>query len=158
MVELQDEERGMLLRHDRGMLAVLIALDIAFHGGRGAAVSAADIAERLCLARRGMEPLLQALARAGVLESLRGPRGGYRLGRSPRDIRLGDILAAAHEEPDPPDEFGGDLAGAVVIPLWSEMEAIVGARFASLTLHDLLHRATEAGLRRPVSEAISFAI
>ncbi len=148
----------MLLRHDRGMLAVLIALDIAFHGGHGAAVSAADIAERLGLARRGMEPLLQALSRAGVLESVRGPRGGYRLGRSPRDIRLGDIFSTAHEEPDPPDEFGGDLARAVVIPLWTEMEAALGARFAALTLHELLQRAAAAGLRRPVSEALSFVI
>lgn len=148
----------MLLHHDRGMLAVLITLDIAFHGGRGVAVSAADIAERLGLARRGMEPLLQALSRAGLLESVRGPRGGYRLGRSARDIRLGDILAAAHEEPEPPDEFGGDLAGAVVIPLWAEMEAVLGARFAALTLHELLRRAAAAGLRRPAPEAISFVI
>ncbi|MBU6499895.1 MAG: Rrf2 family transcriptional regulator, partial [Rhodospirillales bacterium] len=83
----------MLIRRDRAMVAVTIMLDVAFHAGRSATVSAADIAERLGLARRGMEPLLQALSRAGLLDSVRGPRGGYRLGRPRRDIRLADIVA-----------------------------------------------------------------
>ena len=70
----------MIVRRDRGMLAVLIMLDVAFHAGRTSTVSAADIAERAGLARRGIEPLLQALSRSGLLESIRCPRGGYRLG------------------------------------------------------------------------------
>ena len=85
----------MLIRKDRAMLAITILLDVAFHGGRQSTVSAADLAERLGLARRGMEPLLQALSRAGLLESVRGPRGGYRLGRPRRDIKLSEIVAGA---------------------------------------------------------------
>ena len=85
----------MLIRRDRGMLAVTVMLDVAFHGGRTATVSAAEIADRLGLARRGMEPLLQALSRAGLLESVRGPRGGYRLGRPRRDIKLSEVVAVA---------------------------------------------------------------
>ena len=78
----------MLLRRERAMTAVAIMLDVAFHAGRTEAVSAADIAERLGQARRGIEPVLQALSRAGLLDSIRGPKGGYRLGRPPRDLRL----------------------------------------------------------------------
>ena len=86
------------------MLAVTVMLDVAFHGGRTATVSAAEIADRLGLARRGMEPLLQALSRAGLLESVRGPRGGYRLGRPRRDIRLSEVVAVAvsEAEAEPP--------------------------------------------------------
>ena len=65
----------MLLRRDRAMIAVLIMLDVAFHAGRAGTVSAADIAERAGLARRGIEPLLQTLSRSALLESVRGPRG-----------------------------------------------------------------------------------
>ena len=65
----------MLVRRDRAMVAVLIMLDVGFHAGRGSTVSAAEIAERAGLARRGIEPLLQALSRSGLLESVRGPRG-----------------------------------------------------------------------------------
>ncbi len=149
----------MLIRRDREMLAVAIMLDIAFHGGRAATVSAADLAERLGLARRGMEPLLQSLSRAGLLESVRGPRGGYRLGRPRRDIGLPDILAVAGAD-EPPAEAGpgGKLQTAVVDRLWNEMEDAVRAPLAKVTLDDLVRRAREAGLRQPSAEPISFAI
>ncbi|RYJ03453.1 MAG: transcriptional regulator, partial [Acetobacteraceae bacterium] len=85
----------MLLRRERAMTAIAIMLDVAFHAGRAEAVSAADIAERLGQARRGIEPVLQALSRAGLLDSVRGPKGGYRLGRPPRDLRLAEVVATA---------------------------------------------------------------
>ena len=149
----------MLIRRDRGLVAVAVMLDVAFHGGRAATVSAADIAERLGLARRGMEPLLQALSRAGLLESVRGPRGGYRLGRPRRDIMLDEIVAVAvADEAAPTDGPTGRLQEAVVDALWSELETQARAQLAGLTLDDLIRRAAAAGLRRPTAEPISFAI
>ena len=149
----------MLIRRDRGLVAVGVMLDVAFHGGRAATVSAADIAGRLGLARRGMEPLLQALSRAGLLESVRGPRGGYRLGRPRRDIPLADIVAVAvADDAEPADGPAGKLQTAVIVPLWSELEAQARAQLAALTLEDLIRRAAAAGLRRPAAEPISFAI
>ncbi len=147
----------MLLRRERAMTAMAITLDVAFHAGRGAIVSAADIAERLGQAWRGIEPALQALSRAGILDSLRGPRGGYRLGRPPRDIRLSDIIAAA-VEPESPAASGGRLQAAVVQPLWAEMEALCREHLQRLTVDDLLKRAAAAGLKRPALEPLNFAI
>ena len=148
----------MLLRQDRALLALDIAFDIAFHAGRGGEVTgAAEIAERLGAARRGIEPLLQSLVRAGLLESLRGPRGGYRMARAPREVRLSDILAAVMEEeeaPVPP----GKLATAVTAPLWQELDSVLTKRLQSLTLEDLMKRAAAAGLRRPVTEPLHFVI
>lgn len=141
------------------MLAVTVMLDVAFHGGRTATVSAADIAERLGLARRGMEPLLQALSRGGLLESVRGPRGGYRLGRPRRDIRLSDIVTVALAEDVETEEGpGGRLQTAVVDRVWGELEDAAKAQLAALTLDDLMRRAAAAGLRRPTAEPITFAI
>ena len=150
----------MLIRRDRGMLAVAVMLDVAFHGGRTATVSAAEIADRLGLARRGMEPLLQALSRGGLLESLRGPRGGYRLGRPRRDIRLSEVVAAAvsEGEAEPSEGPSGRLQEQVVDVLWSELETTARDRLGALTLDDLLRRAAAAGLRRPTNEPITFAI
>lgn len=88
----------MLLRRDRAMTAVAVMLDVAFHAGRSGTVSAADIAERAGMARRGIEPLLQTLSRSGLLESVRGPRGGYRLGYPRRDITIADIITRVLEE------------------------------------------------------------
>ena len=149
----------MLLRRDRAMIAVLIMLDVAFHAGRAGTVSAADIAERAGLARRGIEPLLQTLSRSALLESVRGPRGGYRLGRPRRDIRLSDIMETAISD-DGASEEGpiGELFSRVVEPAWKELDDTLRARLQELSLDDLIRRAETAGLRRPLAEPISFSI
>ncbi len=152
----------MLIRKDRAMVAVTIMLDVAFHAGRAATVSAPDMAERLGMARRGMEPVLQTLSRAGLLDSVRGPRGGYRLGRPRRDIRLSEIVAAVLEDAADTRPAGdgpfGRLQSEVIDPLWTQLDAAALAPLAVLTLEDLLKRAAAAGLRRPTAEPISFAI
>ena len=151
----------MLLQQDRAQTAIAVALDVAFQAGRGGQLAgAAEVAERLGVSRRGLEPVLQALSRAGLLESLRGPRGGYRLARRPRDITLRDIIAAVAEAPPeaPEASLNGPLQGAVVAPLWQELDALLRERLAALSLDDLLKRAAAAGLRRPVAEPLNFTI
>ncbi|WP_421990947.1 RrF2 family transcriptional regulator [Roseococcus sp.] len=148
----------MLLRRDRALLALDIALDIAFHAGRGGEVTgASDIAERLNAARRGIEPLLQALVRSGLLDSVRGPRGGYRMARAPREVRLAEIIAAVTED-EAADAPPGKLATLVTAPLWAELDAAVEKKLQGITLEDLLKRAAAAGLRRPVTEPLHFVI
>ena len=149
----------MIIRRDRGMLAVLIMLDVAFHAGRTNTVSAADIADRAGLARRGIEPLLQTLSRSGLLESVRGPRGGYRLGRPKRDISLNDIMRTAlTEDGSSEDGPSGTMQSLVVDPLWTELDQALGRRLAEVNLDDMIRRAEAAGLMRPTAEPISFSI
>jgi Rrf2 family protein len=149
----------MIVRRDRGMLAVLIILDVAFHAGRTSTVSAADIADRAGLARRGIEPLLQTLSRSGLLESIRGPRGGYRLGRPRRDIHLDEVMRVALSE-DPTQEEGpnGELQGKVIDPLWADLDRDFAARLHGVTVDDLIKRAEAAGMARPLAEPITFSI
>lgn len=144
------------------MTAVSIVLDVAFHAGRGATVPAGDIADRLGEARRGIEPVLQALSRAGILGSTRGPKGGYRLGRAARDITLSEVVAAvtapepgAEEVPEAPPS---PLQEKVIRPLWEELETTMLGALGGLTMAELLRRAAVAGLRRPTPEALNFAI
>ena len=149
----------MLIRRDRAMTAIAVMLDVAFHAGRGEDVTGgAEVAERMGAARRGIEPVFQALSRAGLLDSLRGPRGGYRLGRRPRDIRLEEIVAAVTDAEAESGDLAGRLQAAVVAPLWQEMAEKLRAHLAGLTLEDLLRRAQAAGLKRPKTEPLNFAI
>ncbi|MDJ0388221.1 Rrf2 family transcriptional regulator [Roseomonas sp. E05] len=151
----------MLLRRDRAMTAVSIVLDVAFHAGRGTTVPAGDIADRLGEARRGIEPVLQALSRAGILSSTRGPKGGYRLGRAARDITLAEVVGAvsAPEAGAPTEDMPpSPLQSLVMQPLWAELEGALLEMLGGHTVAELLRRATVAGLRRPAPEALNFAI
>jgi Rrf2 family transcriptional regulator, iron-sulfur cluster assembly transcription factor len=149
----------MIIRRDRAMTAVSVMLDIAFHAGRTATVSAADIAERMGLTRRGMEPLLQSLSRAELVDSVRGPRGGYRLARPPRDILLAEVVAVALADDEEPSHMpDGRLHEAVTARLWQELDDAARERLQALTLDDLLRRAAASGLRRSANEPITFAL
>ena len=148
----------MLLRRDRAMTGVAIMLDVAFNAGHGSVVSAGEIAERLGQARRGIEPVLQALARAGLLDSLRGPRGGYRLGRPRKELRLLDIVTAACDGDTPAEAGAGRLQAAVLVPFWNELEALCRARLEERTIDDLMKQAVQAGLQRPATAPVNFAI
>ncbi len=150
----------MIVRRDRGMLAVLIMLDVAFHAGRTSTVSAADIADRAGLARRGIEPLLQTLSRSGLLESIRGPRGGYRLGRPRRDIHLDEIVrtAVSDDTASAEDTPVGQMQSAVIDPLWAELNQELAVRLKGLTLEDMIRRAEAVGMARPLAEPITFSI
>ena len=140
------------------MIAISIQLDVAFHVGRTGAASAAEIGGRIGHAPRGIEPLLQTLTRAELLESVRGPHGGYRLGRSARDIVLLEIVDAAMSNDEPSGRLSGRLQTLVVGSLWDELDAAARSLLASLTLDDLLRRAARAGLHRRTAEPIDFTI
>jgi Rrf2 family iron-sulfur cluster assembly transcriptional regulator len=149
----------LITRRDRAMTAITLMLDVAFYAGRSGTVNSGDVADRTELARRGIEPLMQALSRAGLLESIRGPHGGYRLGRPQRDIRLSEIVAAALADDEAPSHRpGGRLQAAVVDGLWGELDEALQVKLEALTLDDLLRRAAAAGLRRPTLEPINFTI
>jgi Rrf2 family protein len=143
------------------MLAVLIMLDVAFHAGRTSTVSAADIADRAGLARRGIEPLLQTLSRSGLLESIRGPKGGYRLGRPRRDIHLDEIVKIATSDDTGSagdDGPSGPMQAGVIEPLWGELDSELAVKLSKLSLEDLIRRAEAAGMARPLAEPITFSI
>ena len=51
-----------------------------------------DIAEQLDVPRNYLSKILHALAKAGTLDSTRGPGGGFRLAQPARDLKLSDIV------------------------------------------------------------------
>jgi Rrf2 family protein len=160
-IEMTGDKIGtmFLTRRDRGMVAAAIVLDVAFHSGRETVVSGAELAERTGIVRRTLEPLLQALSREHLLESTRGPHGGYRLGRPARLIKLSDVIAVGlNSLDDSGPALISRLHRAVIEPLWEDLDASLLAQTAAMTVEDLLRRAAKAGLRKPVSEPLNFVI
>lgn len=125
--------------------ALMATLDIAIHA-RGRPVSSKELAARHELPPRRLETLLQALVRAGVLKSVRGPAGGYELARERRRLCVGEIvrvaLRAEDEESDAPAPA---LLEAVLEPLIAEAEENALARLDSITLEELHARAVAQG-------------
>jgi FeS assembly SUF system regulator len=72
--------------------AVVIMTGLSRQGA--AHLSACDIAKEVGLPEPTVSKILKLLARAGLLESLRGARGGYGLVKTARDTTMADIIAA----------------------------------------------------------------
>ena len=83
----------------KGRYAVTAMMDLALHA-RLDCITLADIAERQSISPAYLEQLFGNLRKAGLIASLRGPKGGYRLAREAKHISLADILIAADEQID----------------------------------------------------------
>src|SRR4029077_797652 len=73
--------------------AVRALFDLAFHASDQPA-QLRDIAERQRIPLRFLEQIFQDLKRARLVDSKRGPRGGYQLARTPERICVGDVRRA----------------------------------------------------------------
>ncbi|TKZ21186.1 Rrf2 family transcriptional regulator [Shimia litoralis] len=80
----------------KGRYAVVALADIALHPV-DELVTLSDISKRQDISLPYLEQLFVKLRRAGLVESVRGPGGGYRLAQSTSDIRIVDVLAAVDE-------------------------------------------------------------
>ncbi|TCL09409.1 BadM/Rrf2 family transcriptional regulator [Shimia isoporae] len=80
----------------KGRYAVVALADIALQDG-SELVNLSEISKRQDISLPYLEQLFVKLRRAGLVESVRGPGGGYRLAQSPSDIRVVDVLTAVDE-------------------------------------------------------------
>lgn len=80
----------------KGRYAVVALADIALQPSENL-VTLAEISERQDISLAYLEQLFLKLRRAALVDSVRGPGGGYRLSRAPSEIRIVDILSAVDE-------------------------------------------------------------
>jgi Rrf2 family protein len=99
-----------------------------------------EIASALGVSEAHLSKVLQRLARAGIVESLRGPRGGFRLARPPATLTLEDVFEAI----EGPMETPGCLLGTPVCggacmlgTLLSDLDRQVRDHFSSTRISDL---------------------
>lgn len=127
----------------RGHYSVKALLDLSLQPtGKATAVSA--IAQRQNLPAPYLEKLLIEMRRAGLVESVRGIYGGYRLTHPPTKISLGQILEAVGEtiEPLPHHAPNADQAEDwVTFSLWKQLHHKLQEALQSITLADLYYDA-----------------
>ena len=83
----------------KGRYAVTAMLDVTIHTVAGP-VSLADISERQGISLSYLEQLFSRLRKEGLVTSVRGPGGGYRLGRCSAQIAVADVIYAVNESVD----------------------------------------------------------
>ena len=80
----------------KGRYAMVALVDLALNG-ENRLVSLVEISERQDISLAYLEQLFVKLRRAGIVKSVRGPNGGYKLASSPDIVRISDILYAVDE-------------------------------------------------------------
>lgn len=80
----------------KGRYAVVALADLSFLNP-GDLTSLAEISRRQDISLPYLEQLFVRLRRAGLVESVRGPGGGYRLARDPAEIPISEVLEAVDE-------------------------------------------------------------
>jgi len=126
-----------------GRYALRAMVDLAQHQG-GEPVLRKEIAQRQEISSDYLAQLFARLRRAGLVESVLGPGGGYVLAKHPAEISAGDVLRAVDESLDPapcvgvePKDACSRTEGCSTRLLWQRMtEAIVDV-VDTVTLADL---------------------
>jgi Rrf2 family iron-sulfur cluster assembly transcriptional regulator len=80
----------------KGRYAMVALADLAL-AGKEDLVSLAEISKRQDISLPYLEQLFVKLRRAGLVEAVRGPGGGYRLARDPVEIRVSEVMEAVEE-------------------------------------------------------------
>ena len=101
----------------RGRYAVTALLDLSLHTQDGP-VPLADVARRQGLSMRYLEQIFCGLKSCGLVESVRGAAGGYRLCRDATQISVADVVAAVEAEKQNQDS-AGPVHQTLVSEFWS---------------------------------------
>ncbi len=83
----------------KGRYAVTAMLDLTLHQTTGP-VTLADIANRQCISLSYLEQLFSRLRKHALVQSVRGPGGGYLLAREAPEIAVADVICAVDESVD----------------------------------------------------------
>ena len=129
----------------KGRYAVTAMLDLSLHNEKGP-VSLAEISERQNISLSYLEQLFSKLRKQGLVDSMRGPGGGYSLSRDPKDIAIASIIMAVDENLDVTN--CGNAAGGchetnkrcLTHNLWMDLSNRIQDFLGSISLQEMMSR------------------
>lgn len=125
----------------KGRYAVTAMLDLALRYDKGA-VTLAEIAKRQGISLSYLEQLFAKLRRSGLVDSVRGPGGGYTLAMEPAKISVAEIIVAINENIDA-TRCGGEKnchgdETCLTHQLWEDLSNRIHEFLNGITLGDLV--------------------
>jgi Rrf2 family transcriptional regulator, iron-sulfur cluster assembly transcription factor len=138
----------------KGRFAVTAMMDLALREGTGP-VALASISERQKISLSYLEQLFGRLRREGLVTSVRGPGGGYRLGKALEDMSVAEIILAVDEPIDTTGCAGqenckDDNGKCLTHDLWVALNQKIFEYLGSVTLGQLT--AKQKNIRQGVVE------
>tara|TARA_B000000565_G_C23487058_1_gene262220 strand:+ start:46 stop:471 length:426 start_codon:yes stop_codon:yes gene_type:complete len=128
----------------KGRYAVMAMADLAMYQN-GKPISLNEISLRQNISLSYLEQLFSKLKNGKLVKSIRGPSGGYILDKSPKDIRLSNIIFAVDEQvktlnckKDSKKGCNGKSTKCITHNLWDDLESHINSFFENKSLSDLL--------------------
>ena len=133
----------------KGRYAVMAIADLARHC-EGSPVTLSEIAERQQISLSYLEQIFSRLRKAGLVRSIRGPGGGYLLGKQREEITVSDVMAAVEEPakskvcmPHFPTHCSATENYCATHQLWVKLSDTLRDVLSAITIADVLDREYE---------------
>ena len=127
----------------KGRYAVTAMLDLALHSGSGP-ITLAEVSSRQDISLSYLEQLFSKLRKANLVESIRGPGGGYELKRLPTQINIAEVVLAVNEPLSATkcNGKGGCQDGNLCLShqLWAELSDQIYQFLSNITLEQVIKR------------------
>jgi Rrf2 family transcriptional regulator, iron-sulfur cluster assembly transcription factor len=127
----------------KGRYAVTAMLDLSLHYGEGP-ITLADIAQRQGISLSYLEQLFSRLRKKSLVSSVRGPGGGYSLGKSAEEIYVGEVISAVDENIDTTRCNGTNGCQnnerCLTHDLWTDLSKQIYNYLNKISLQDLMDR------------------
>ena len=135
----------------KGRYAVMAMADLAKNNANSP-ISLTEISLRQGISLSFLEQLFLRLKRNNLVESARGPRGGYLLSRAPDEIKLSSIIEAVDEKiktvkckKESKRGCNGKSIKCITHDLWDDLETHIKNFFEKNTLNDIIYRVNKNG-------------
>ncbi len=128
----------------RGRYALSFMIDLA-QQGKGGYVPLKDISERQGISIKYLEQITALLSKFGLLQSIRGPQGGYRLSKDSSEYTVGEILRTTEGNLAPVDYDEKDAVSSeqtintATAKMWAGLNKVVNDYLDSVTLDSLVY-------------------
>lgn len=137
----------------KGRFAVTAMIDLAMQQSKGP-VALAGISQRQNISLSYLEQLFAKLRKHELVDSVRGPGGGYQIVKNLNEVSVADVILAV-DEPLDATQCGGkenctDEGQCMTHDLWSSLNRKMLEYLGSVTLHALV----EQNNRKPVEQPI----
>lgn len=127
----------------RGRYAIDLMVDLALYD-KGEPISVKDIAGREQISGKYLEQIISMLQKAGMVSSIRGAQGGYRLKRKPEEYSVGAILRVTEGDLAPVSCVEDGEAGChrrtkcSTVKIWQMLNSAINDVVDNISLADLV--------------------